>query len=306
MELRQFRYFIAVAEEKHFGRAADRLGIAQPGLSQQIKALERSLGVELLTRHSRGAELTLAGVAFLVQARLAVEYADRAVASVGLPARGHSALLKVGTRAAGIPPIAERLLDEFRDRHPTVELEIHPGFVPQLVEALDRRAIDVATLLKPYVADHPPNYLRLGTVELHAVLPDGHRLASRDRVPPSELLKEPFLDWSRSANAPLYDRAHRLLFGSVAHPHRIEVPEFDESRRALRVAAGQGNAVTFLKPEEVAGAVILPFDEPAPRLEYGIGWHEPPVSPAVALLLRMAEQMAEPVGDLQEEASVLG
>jgi DNA-binding transcriptional LysR family regulator len=306
MELRQFRYFIAVAEEKHFGRAADRLGIAQPGLSQQIKALERSLGTELLTRHSRGAELTLAGIAFLVHARLAVEYAERAVASVGLPARGHSALLKVGTRAAGIPPVAERLLEEFRDRHPTVELEIHPAFIPQLVEALNRRTIDVATLIKPYVTDSPPNFLRLGTVELHAVLPEGHRLAGLERVSPAELLKEPFLDWSRSANAPLYDRVHQLIFGSVVHPRRIEVAEFAESRRALRVAAGQGNAVTVLHPGEVPGVVILPFEEPVPTLEYGIGWHEPPVSPAVPLLLQMAEQLAEPLGDLQEEASVLG
>jgi DNA-binding transcriptional LysR family regulator len=101
--LRQFQYFIAVAEERHFGRAAARLHIAQSGLSQQILKLERAVGVQLLIRDRRGVEITEAGRAFLDQARLTVELADRAVASAVMAERGRSALLRVGTPILGSP-----------------------------------------------------------------------------------------------------------------------------------------------------------------------------------------------------------
>jgi DNA-binding transcriptional LysR family regulator len=306
MELRQFRYFIAVAEEGHFGRAADRLGIAQPGLSQQIKALESSVGSQLLIRHSRGADLTEAGTIFLEQARLAVEFADRAIASASLPDRGKTALLKVGTRAAGIPPVAERLLEGFTAENPEAEVEVHPGFAPQLVEALGKRRIDVAILLRPYAADHPPSFLRLGAVELRVALPEGHRLAGLERVPRAELLKEPFLDWPRSANSTLYDHVHRMLFAPAVHPQRIEVAEFVESRRLPRVAAGQGVGVTILSPPElISGVVVRPFEEPVPLVEYGIGWYEPHLSPLVAPFLELAKQVAEPAVQ-QREARLIG
>ena len=300
MELRQFRYFMAVAEEQHFGRAADRLGIAQPGLSQQIKALERSLGVRLLTRHSRGADLTEAGAAFLVQARLAVEFADRAVASATLPARGKSALLKVGTRAAGIPPLAERLLEDFTTMHPEAEVEMYPGFVPQLVEALSRRTLDIATLLCPYVAEPPLNFIRLGSFDLKVAVPEGHRLAALERVPRAELLREPFLDWSRPGNPPLYDHVHRMLFGTEGHPRRIEVPEFVDSRRLSHVAAGEAVAVVVLEPPAFPGVVMLPFEDPPPTLEYGVGWYDPPVSPLVPEFVRLAEKLARPLPEQGE------
>ena len=306
MELRQFRYFIAVAEEKHFGRAAERLGIAQPGLSQQIKALECSLDTQLLTRHSRGADLTEAGAAFLVQARLAVEFADRAVASARLPGRGKSALLKVGTRAAGIPPVAERLLEDFTAAHPEAEVEMYPGFVPQLIEALSRRTLDVATLLCPYVADPPLNYLRLGSLDLKVAVPEGHRLAALERVPRAELLNEPFLDWSRAGNPALYDHAHGMLFGSDRHPRRIEVAEFVDSRRLSRVAAGEAISVVLLETPPFPGVVIRPFDDPAPAIEYGLGWYEPHLSPLVPAFLQLAEKLAQTAPEQGEEASLIG
>jgi DNA-binding transcriptional LysR family regulator len=307
MELRQFRYFIAVAEEGHFGRAADRLGIAQPGLSQQIKALEHTLSTQLLVRHSHGADLTEAGTIFLEQARLAVEFADRAIASARLPDRGKTALLKVGTRAAGIPSLAERLLEEFTAANPEAEVEVHPGFVPQLIELLGKRRIDVAILLQPYEADQPPNFIRLGAIELRVALPEHHRLAGLERVPRDELLQEPFLDWPRSANPTLYDHVHRMLFGPGVHPHRIEVVEFVESRRLPRVAAGQGIGVTVLSPPElISGVVSRPFEKPVPFLEYGIGWYEPHISPLVAPFLEMAEKLAEPMSEMRAEARLIG
>lgn len=306
MELKRFRYFIAVAEEKHFGRAAERLGIAQPGLSQQIKALERSLDTQLLTRHSRGADLTEAGAAFLVQARLAVEFAERAVASARLPERGKSAVLKVGTRAAGIPPVAQRLLENFITTHPEAEVEVHPGFVPQLIEGLSRRSIDVATLLRPFVAEPPLNFMRLGSLNLKVALPEDHRLATLERVPPAELLNEPFLDWPRSGNPPLYDHAHRMLFGSEKHPRLVEAAEFVDSRRLPHVAAGEAISVVVLEPPPFPGVVIRPFEDPAPAFEYGLGWYEPHLSPLVPAFVELAAKLAEPPSKQGKEASLLG
>ena len=296
MDLRQFRYFIAVAEEGHFGRAADRLGIAQPGLSHQVKLLENSLGVELLRRHSRGADLTEAGTAFLGQVRLAVEFAERAVASAGLPARGKRALLKVGTRAAGLPPVAERLLEEFSTAHPDAEVEVYPGLTPQVLDALWKRNIDVAMVFAPYETEGSPNFLALGRVELRAILPKDHPLARLDRVPRAELRKEPFLDWPRGANPTLYDHTHQLLFGPTPHPNLIAVPELVESRRVARVASGQGLGVIGLAPtgqEDEDGVVFRRFDEPVPCLEYGIAWYEPQLSELIPAFVDTARAVAE-------------
>jgi DNA-binding transcriptional LysR family regulator len=140
VDLRQFRYFIAVAEERHFGRAAARLHIAQSGLSQQILKLERAVGVQLLIRDRRGVEITEAGRAFLDQARLTVELADRAV----MAERGRSALLRLGTPILGIPIVAEAALREFEATFPDVEGEIHPRLNPDLIDGVSTYELDVA------------------------------------------------------------------------------------------------------------------------------------------------------------------
>src|SRR5207237_10597895 len=122
-ELRQLQYFVAVAEERHFSRAAARLRIAQPGLSQQIKSLEVSLGVQLLVRDKRHVELTAPGALFLDHARIVLEGADRALRSARLASRGRKTVLKVGTFMERNRPHADEVLRRFRERHPDAELE---------------------------------------------------------------------------------------------------------------------------------------------------------------------------------------
>src|SRR5437870_1482036 len=196
-ELRHLRYFVAVAEELHFARAAERLRIAQPGLSQQIKALERSVGVELFKRDRRGVELTDAGRTLLGQARQVLELSERAVESTRVAATTRTGPLKVGTSAIGNTPVANEVLMEFQARFPNVNVEILPGFTPPSIDALTRRALDAAIVFAPFESPEGLRYLRLDRLELSVVLPTSHRLASLERVPRSELLKEPILEGPR-------------------------------------------------------------------------------------------------------------
>jgi DNA-binding transcriptional LysR family regulator len=296
VDFRQFRYFIAVAEELHFGRAADRLHIAQSGLSQQILKLERSVGVPLLVRDRRGVKLTDAGRVFLDHARQAVELADRAMASPHLSERGKTGILRAGTPILGIPVVAEELFQEFGIRFPEVEIEIHPGLDPELVEAVSTHSLDVAIVLSPFRSvEPPPRYQQLSTFELLALVPDGHRLAALERVPRSELLKEPFLDWPRSINPEMIDHIHRMLFGDTEHPQRIALPVLEEARRLEHVANGEGIGIAVLPPgmePDAPGVVVRHFEEPTPFIGYGVAWSGTLTTPLVEAFVDVAREFA--------------
>jgi DNA-binding transcriptional LysR family regulator len=295
VELRQFRYFIAVADELHFGKAADRLHIAQSGLSQQIGKLERALNARLFTRdRRRGVQLTETGRAFLDQARLTVELADRAVASVVLAEHGRRALLKVGTTVIGMPPKAERLLQTFGDRFPDVEVELHPRLISELIDGVSTFALDVAVVLSPFkLVDPPLRYQQLGAYELVAAVPVGHRLATLERVPRSELLEEPFLDAPRNINPELSEYIHKALFGEIQHPKRVEVPLLEEARRLELIAAGRAIGVTVMLPgAERHGVVLRPLDEDTPTLGYGVAWSATQTSPSLDSFIELAREIA--------------
>lgn len=295
VELRQFRYFIAVAEELHFGRAAARLHIAQSGLSQQIARLERAIGVQLFTRdRSRGVQLTDTGRAFLDQARLTVELADRAVASALLADQGKQGVLRVGTTIIGMPPMAERLLQTFEDRFPDVEVELHPRLISELIDGIRTFVLDVAIVFFPFKSvDPPPRYQQLGTYELVAAVPEGHRLAKLERIPRPELLTEPFIDAPRNINPEMADHMHRILFGEVKHPQRVEVPLLEEARRLELVAEGKGIAITAIRPGvERPGIVVRPLDEHTPPIGYGVAWSATQISPSLAPFLELAREVA--------------
>ena len=297
MELRQFRYFVAVAEERHFGRAAERLRIAQPGLSQQIKAIERSLGVQLFIRDKRHVELTEAGEALLDQARLVIELAARTEEVVRLRARGKDGLLKVGTGATLLHQVASEVLTEFQARFPDVEVQLHPGFGAQHLEAVAKRTLDVAVIQSPATrtADGT-SYLRLGALEVLMAIPEDHRLAAFDRIPRVEILKEPFLTWARSLNPPAIDGFHRSLLGMTEHPRSVEVADALVSSRLLMVAEGKGIApIPFPYPQagelRIRGVVFRHVEDPPPFIEYGLVWFESNVSPFVSTFLKVAHEI---------------
>jgi DNA-binding transcriptional LysR family regulator len=207
MELRHLRYFVAVAEELHFGRAAARLRIAQPPLSRQIRDLEREIGTPLFERLPRGVELTPAGAAFLPEARLTLAQAERARRTAERAARGEIGRLRVGfVEAAIYSGILPDVLGFFRMHLPDIGLSLFEMDAVQQAEAFRDGRIDLGVLHSP-----PPDADRWLHVEpvytdpLIAALPHTHRLAARRRLALGELAAEPFVLFPRPVAPALYD-----------------------------------------------------------------------------------------------------
>lgn len=208
MELRHLRYFVAVAEHGHVTRAAEFLGIQQPPLSQQIKALEDELGVLLLRRKPRGVELTDAGAAFLERARVILSEVERAFASTRRTARGEQGRVVVGfTSSAPFHPFVPRVIRMFREASPHVALVLEESGSSELVHGLHSEIIDAAFIRSP-VADVVDLLVEPILQERMVVaLPTGHPLAS-DLTKPlelNELANHTFILYKRPGAPGLYD-----------------------------------------------------------------------------------------------------
>jgi DNA-binding transcriptional LysR family regulator len=307
VELRQLRYFVAVGEERHFGRAAERLGIAQSGLSQQIKALERSLRVRLVNRNSRPIELTAAGEAFLDEARLVLELADRAVERLRMSGGATKSILRFGGSSFGNGPVVAEVLRVARRRLSDVDLQVHLDTAAHNVSALNRRTLDVVLAYQPFESRKTPRYLQLGIVELVMALPENHRLAETDRIPREEILKEPFLMGPRSVNPPLADLVNRALLGRIDHPNEVDISDIGSARLRL-VAEGVGISPVAVPTEAllpIRGVVYRRVEEPAPTIEYGLLWFDDYVQPALSAFLEIARGIAGTSSDFTDDRSLL-
>jgi len=195
VDLRLLRAFLAVAEELHFSRAAERLHIAQPALSQQVQRLERQLGLRLLERTSRAVALTPAGETFLNEARRTVAAADRAVEVARRIARGDRPELVVGFLAQGAGEQMTAILDNFRKRQPDVVLRMRAMRFTGHLSALRTGELDLSLLRPPYGADELTgiDMMTLSSERRVAVLPAGHRLSCRVSICFDELAGETFV-----------------------------------------------------------------------------------------------------------------
>jgi DNA-binding transcriptional LysR family regulator len=207
MELRHLRYFIAVAEELHFGRAAERLNIAQPPLSRQIRDLERELGTPLLERGARAVTLTPAGRAFLPEARLTIAQAERAQRTAQRAARGETGRLRVGfVDSATHSGILPEVLGFFRMHLPSIGLSLFEMEPAQQAEALRDGRIDLGIVQSaPADAERWLRVERVHSDRLIAALASGHRLAKRRRLTLADLADEPFIFLPRPVAPALHD-----------------------------------------------------------------------------------------------------
>lgn len=205
-ELRQLRYFVAVAEEMHFTRAAKRLNIAQPPLTQQIKQLEHLLGVALLVRTTRHVELTAAGQIFLAAARRTLAEAARAAEAARRAARGEVETLRIAFTDAGMFAVLPAALAAFRTRYPAVHLDLRESDSPvDLAEGVAAGSLDVALMRGPFI-DARLHVEPLLEEPFYVALPASHPLASRARVPLRALWGAPMILFPRRASPAYHDR----------------------------------------------------------------------------------------------------
>lgn len=243
MDLRHLRYVLAAGEELHFTRAAHRLNVAQPALSQQIRQLEDEIGAQLFHRLTRGVELTEAGRAFLPYARTSLAAADEAIAAARRAAKGELGRLGIGfTSSASFNPLVTQVIGRFRDAYPDIEVELREQATTPLLRALKQGDLQLAFIR---AADDELEGLRrvaLPDEPLWAALPTRHRLASHDRISLSELAADPFILYPRDNGRLLYD-AIIAACGRAGFSPRIAQEAPQMASTVNLVAAGVGIAL---------------------------------------------------------------
>jgi len=291
MELRQLRYLIALAEERHFTRAAAREHIAQPALSQQIRRLEEEAGLPLVQRTTRRVALTEAGELLVARARRVIAEIDAAQAEMqglrGLQT-GH---VTVGAMHTMGPVDISLALAIFHGRHPGVELTVREQSSEELAEMLRVDELDLAFLsVTERIESHGLGLLQLVSEELVAVLPAGHRLAGRLRLRMAELRDEEFISYREGSRL----REVLVSAGRAAGYEPRVTLESNESQRIRRLVA-RGLGVAILPRSDAAGpgAEIVAVDLTRPGLtrDITLAWREGRrQSPAAAAFLAMAKE----------------
>lgn len=244
MDLRHLRYFIAVAEELHFGRAAQRLGMAQPPLSQQIKAFEAELGTALFLRNRRKVELTAAGTVLLDDARDIMRRVATLAPTARAAAEGERGRLEIAfTGSVPFNDLMPRILGEFRRLYPDVWVSMREMSTGSQIEALLEERLDIG-FARPADSGLPVGIAarRILREPLALVLPTGHPLAGRSRVAMAEVADEPLVMHPRHIGTGLYDKIVTLC-GRAGYTPRMGVEAHQMSTMVSLVGAGMGLAV---------------------------------------------------------------
>ena len=243
MELRHLKYFVAVAEELHFSRAAERLHVAQPPLSQQIRKLEDELGVRLLERTRRRVQLTDAGRTVLEEARRTLSQADRVLSAARSAAEGSVGFLRVGFSSSAPYTTLPAVLRAFRSRFPGVALSLFERSTEEQVGMLTAGALDVGFVRRP-IPDAPKSMMVRTILHepLILAMPQEHRLRRQRSIPIRSLAGEPFVFFPRQAAPGLYDEIIALCRRNGFVP-RIAQEAVQMQTIVSLVSAGLGVAI---------------------------------------------------------------
>jgi DNA-binding transcriptional LysR family regulator len=293
MDLHTLRYFVAVAEELHFGQAAARLHITQPALSRQILNLEKELGIELLRRNKRTVKLTEAGAAFLVEVRKALQQVESAIHMAWRVARGEIGSLRVAFTPSAMQNVLPEILKHFCECYPNVKLEMTELCTIDQVDVLRTEMVDVGFL-------HPPidaPFLKLSPLQgerLVVALPNSHPLAAQKYLPLQLLATEPFILHPRYEGPVLYDQILNLCRSAGFEPHIVH-EEVKHPTRVGLVAAGIG--ITFV-PESsqqfgLAGVSYCTLVGESPELQLAVAWQQDHRSPVLQGFLKIIQQFTQ-------------
>jgi DNA-binding transcriptional LysR family regulator len=272
VELRRVRYFVAVAEELHFRRAAQRLHLAQPALSQQVRKLELELGVQLLHRDKRGVALTACGTAFLPEARRLLRQADEAARTAQGARDGTLGNLRVGHTADTLPSLLLRAFALFSASHPGVNIAPETLGMRRALEDVRAGRLDVAVVGLPA----PLSDLHVTPLDVEgtvAAIADRHALSGRPSVPLERLADEQVVLLPRATNPAFFDGVAAAFRTAGIAPSLVESAEPTVMHVLTTVAAGLGIA---LLPSSAAerysahGVTFRPLDPPSPTTEIAL------------------------------------
>ncbi|KAB8313574.1 LysR family transcriptional regulator [Erwinia endophytica] len=242
IELRHLRYFIAVAEELHFGRAAQRLNISQPPLSQQIQNLEQQIGARLFARTNRNVQLTAAGMQFLTDARQIMQNVSSAADKAARLHRGDEGELRIGfTSSAPFISTVSDALFTFRQRYPGVHIRMQEINTRQQIAPLNEGRLDLGVMRNTPLSETLDHQLMLRE-PLFAVVHRAHRLAGRDMISVRDLDGEPLVFFDPQVGTALYSETMALLQRYAIHPAITQ--EAGEAMTILGlVATGMGVSI---------------------------------------------------------------
>jgi LysR family hca operon transcriptional activator len=295
VELRQLRYFVALAEELNFRRTAERLHLSQPSLSQQIIALERDLGADLLLRDNRHVELTEAGRLFLVEARRTLAQADRARESVRAGADGQTELLRIGGPSFGGAPAFRHLLSLFGERHENVDVSLRSGSsVAELMTWLQDGNVDAIFLGFPPKLPEGLDFRVLERDPLLAVVPADHPLAGRPSIALDELNGLPFVTISRELHPDVYDGFFGELFPrlGITPSEVVERTSIEDQLGAVidegKITLMTSSMTALYRPEGVAH---IPLQPPGLYVDQVLVWDTAHESSALGHLIRLCDEI---------------
>lgn len=290
--LRHLWSFLAIAEERHFGRAAKRLGISQPPLSQQIQILEQSLGVRLFERSRRGAELTPEGAAILPAVRRFAEEAERMETAVSEARLGRSEVIHVGAITSAIVDILPGVFRAARERYPHLTLALTETDSSIAADALLKGEIDVAFARFDHDVD-PIKVRRLADDRLVVSLPVGHPLAGRRRIKLASLASEPMILFPRRITPAYYDSIVAACRAAGFSPNIVQEVGTVPSQVAF-VSCGMGIALVPAGFARFAnsGVVFCPLAEKVDVVTTAVAWNDKRASARVRAFVNIALEHA--------------
>lgn len=288
MELRHLRYFVRVGEEQHFGRAAERLHIAQPALSRQIKDLEREIGFPLFDRLPRGVKLSAAGKLFLEDARRILGEVQEATRRAERVASGKAGTLRVGfVEAISWHGVVPEFFRRFRRKQPDAELTPIPMLSVEQEEAVRSSRLDAGFIVSMGTLGRELDQRLVAQHRVVLAAPKGHPLTKQTRLRLSDLNHAPFVWLSRRINPPAYDRLMEACFRGGLRSPRIVQEAYDHATMLSLVSCRLGVALVSdsARWQCPRGVVLLPVVDLKVPVPFFLIWRKDNRSPLLKRFL---------------------